>query len=87
MSSVTGGDEEVGDLSPILDETLGRVIPKGASLRDMEVCDLRCKVPGFVTRPVAFRAVSIRLLSQGGGEALERGAGQATPVGGNESDR
>jgi len=35
MPSITGGDVEVGDLSPILDEALRRVISKGASLRDV----------------------------------------------------
>jgi len=35
MPSIASGDVEVGDLSPILDETLRWVIPKGASLRDV----------------------------------------------------
>jgi len=38
-------------------------------------------------RPVAFRAVSIRLFSQGGREAMEGGAGETGPMGGDESDR
>jgi len=35
MPSVAGGDVEVRGLSPVLDEALRRVIPKGASLRNV----------------------------------------------------
>jgi len=35
MPSVASGDVEVGGLSPVLDEALRQVIPKGASLRNV----------------------------------------------------
>jgi len=87
MSPISGGDVEVGGLSPILDEALRWVIPKGMSLRDVEVGNLPSEVPGFTTHPVVLCAISIRLFSQGCSEAVEGGAGEAGAMGGDEGDR